>query len=199
MQNLLGVDHRKRNAMSIVERPLPDRNKNAQVSLSAFSFLFAETIHYSYRTVGVSAVNRRLADIGYQIGVRMLEYIPWRQKATKREVKIVRFLQFISNDVWKTLFGQPAILEKSTDKKEQYMITEDTTLINQFIGGVQKEVQGLNTASLVGGIVEGLLDGGDFTARVTTHSVENEYSPQPKTIVLIEFTQEVMDREENVS
>lgn len=40
------------------------------------------------------------------------------------------------------------------------MVTEDTTLINQFVGGVQKEVAGLNTASLVGGIVEGLLDAG---------------------------------------
>lgn len=60
------------------------------------------------------------------------------------------------------LFAQPAILEKSTDKQEQYMITEDETLVNTFIGGVQKEVQGLNSASLVGGIVEGLLDAADF-------------------------------------
>lgn len=31
MQNLLGVDHRKRNAMTIIERPLPDRNKTMMV------------------------------------------------------------------------------------------------------------------------------------------------------------------------
>lgn len=37
---------------------------------------------------------------------------------------------------------------------------------------------------------------GDFPARVTTHSVEKDYSPQPKTIILIEFSSEVMDRED---
>jgi len=41
------------------------------------------------------------------------------------------------------------------------MITEDSTLINQFIS-VTKDTQGLNTAALVAGLVEGLLDAADF-------------------------------------
>lgn len=41
------------------------------------------------------------------------------------------------------------------------MITEDFTVVDQFIS-VPKDMQGLNCASLVGGIVEGMLDGGEF-------------------------------------
>lgn len=41
------------------------------------------------------------------------------------------------------------------------MITEDFTVLDQFIS-VPKDMQGLNCASLVGGIVEGMLDGGEF-------------------------------------
>jgi hypothetical protein len=41
------------------------------------------------------------------------------------------------------------------------MITEDFTVVDQFIS-VPKDMHGLNCASLVGGIVEGMLDGGEF-------------------------------------
>lgn len=41
------------------------------------------------------------------------------------------------------------------------MITEDTTLINQYIS-VTKDTAGLNTAAFVAGIVEGILDAADF-------------------------------------
>jgi hypothetical protein len=41
------------------------------------------------------------------------------------------------------------------------MITEDFTVIDQFIS-IPKDMHGLNCASLVGGIVEGMLDGGEF-------------------------------------
>lgn len=41
------------------------------------------------------------------------------------------------------------------------MITEDSTLIDKFIS-VPKDMHGLNCAALVGGIVEGMLDGAEF-------------------------------------
>jgi hypothetical protein len=61
----------------------------------------------------------RLADIGYSVGLRLLEYSAWREKLAKRDTNLVRFLQFISNNVWKTLFGKAATLEKSVEKKDQ--------------------------------------------------------------------------------
>lgn len=48
------------------------------------------------------------------------------------------------------------------------MITEDFTVLDQFIS-VPKDMQGLNCASLVGGIVEGMLDGGEFVCFLSIH------------------------------
>jgi hypothetical protein len=41
------------------------------------------------------------------------------------------------------------------------MITEDATLVDKFIS-VPSALQGLNCASLVGGLVEGMLDAAEF-------------------------------------
>lgn len=41
------------------------------------------------------------------------------------------------------------------------MITEDSTLVDKYIS-VPKDMQGLNCASLVGGLVEGMLDAAEF-------------------------------------
>jgi hypothetical protein len=48
------------------------------------------------------------------------------------------------------------------------MITEETTLLNQFIS-LSKDVQGLNTAAIVAGIIEGLLDSADFVRSAPLH------------------------------
>jgi len=181
--------------MNIVDRPLTDRKAQTQVSLSAYCLLFSELIQYTQRRVNhIKDLERRLADIGYSVGLRLLEYSVWKERYVKRDTNMVRFLQFISNQVWKVLFGKAAILEKSVEKKEQFMITEDSTLIDQFIS-VPKDMHGLNCASLVGGIVEGMLDGAEFPARVTTHSVAVETQKTPRTVILIEFDQVTMDRE----
>eukprot|EP01125_Pyxidicula_operculata_P015543 TRINITY_DN5281_c0_g1_i1.p1 TRINITY_DN5281_c0_g1~~TRINITY_DN5281_c0_g1_i1.p1 ORF type:complete len:199 (-),score=30.03 TRINITY_DN5281_c0_g1_i1:114-710(-) len=197
MAGFLGSDAKKRNVMNIVDRPLPDRKSKKEVSLSAFCFLFSELVQYTHRRVThIKDLERRLADVGYSVGLRLLEYIAWKEKFTKRDTRMVRFLQFIANTVWKMLFGKPATLEKSMDKKEQFMITEDTTLINKFIS-VPKDMQGLNCASLVGGIVEGMLDGAEFPARVSTHSVQTE-ERFPKTVILIEFEDSVLERDKKL-
>lgn len=46
----------------------------------------------------------RLADIGYSVGIRLLEYIAWKDKGDKylkRDTNTVRYLQFIATTVWK--------------------------------------------------------------------------------------------------
>eukprot|EP01123_Difflugia_compressa_P009561 TRINITY_DN3201_c0_g1_i1.p1 TRINITY_DN3201_c0_g1~~TRINITY_DN3201_c0_g1_i1.p1 ORF type:complete len:200 (-),score=26.28 TRINITY_DN3201_c0_g1_i1:46-645(-) len=195
---ILGVDNRKKNLMNIVDKPLPDRKTKKEVSLSAFSFLFSELVQYTHRRVThIKDLERRLADVGYSVGLRLLEYMSWKEKLPKRDTRMLRFLHFIASTVWETLFGKPATLEKSMDKKEQYMITEETTLINTFIS-VPKDMQGLNCAALVGGIVEGMLDGAEFPARVSTHSVFVEELRFPKTVILIEFEEEVLERDKQL-
>jgi len=192
-----GFDSRRNNTLNIVDRPLPERKSCNQVSLSAYTLLFSEVIQYNQRKVThIKELERRLADIGYSVGVRLEEYITWRdkEKYLKRDTNCVKFLQFITTTVWKTLFGKVATLEKSVEKKEQYMITEDSTLIDKFIS-VPKDMHGLNCASLVGGIVEGMLDAAEFPARVSTHAVAVENQKTPRTVILIEFQPVVLERD----
>eukprot|EP01127_Copromyxa_protea_P015725 TRINITY_DN4573_c0_g1_i1.p1 TRINITY_DN4573_c0_g1~~TRINITY_DN4573_c0_g1_i1.p1 ORF type:complete len:211 (-),score=49.77 TRINITY_DN4573_c0_g1_i1:279-848(-) len=188
--------------MNIVDRQLPDKKSKNEVSLSAYTLLFSELIQYNQRKVThIKELERRLADIGYSVGVRLLEYIAWKDKGDKylkRETNTVRFLQFIAVTVWKLLFGKAATLERSMDKKEQFMITEDSTLVDKFIS-VPKDMQGLNCASLVGGLVEGLLDAAEFPARVSTHSVSVDTQKTPRTVILIEFNASVLAREQKYS
>ena len=60
-------------------------------------------------------VLNRLADVGYDVGVRMLELLVYREKAGKREVRILGILSFLHTNVWKSLFGKTAdSLERGT-------------------------------------------------------------------------------------
>ena len=77
------------------------------------------------------------------------------------------------------------------------MISDNDPLVNQYIS-VPKEMNQLNCAAFVAGIVEGVCDGAGFPARVTAHSVgkgeEGELWPG-KTVFLVKFQQEVVERE----
>ena len=67
----------------------------------------------------------RLADTGYDIGYRMNELCVFRDKNPKREQKIVDQLRFITNVIWKTLYGKTADeLQKTPNMDNQYMIYE---------------------------------------------------------------------------
>lgn len=50
----------------------------------------------------------RISQIGYDIGVRFIEMTCFREKNNKRENKVVGILNFISNTIWKVLFGKQA-------------------------------------------------------------------------------------------
>jgi hypothetical protein len=62
----------------------------------------------------------RLWEVGYQVGLRMLELQSFREKKVKRELEIVGILGFISVNVWKALFGERAdSLERSTEHEDE--------------------------------------------------------------------------------
>ena len=89
------------------------------------------------------------------------------------------------------------------------MITDNDPLVNTYIS-VPKEMDQLNCAAYVAGIVEGVCDGCGFPARVTAHSVGIDDDGTPasqqqqqqqnmwpgKTIFLVKFDEIVMDRED---
>lgn len=58
----------------------------------------------------------RLADIGYRVGIRSVELVGWREKAARRETRMVNMLHFIQTNVFRSLYGRPAdSLEKSRE------------------------------------------------------------------------------------
>ena len=110
---------------------------------------------------------------------------------------IVEVLHFIKQQTWLHLFGRQADrLEKSSnpDTPDEYMIIDNEPLVNTFIS-VPKEMSQLNCAAFVAGIVEGVCDGAGFPARVTAHTVaEGEMWPG-KTVFLLKFERDVVNRE----
>ncbi|KAF0296075.1 Trafficking protein particle complex subunit 5 [Amphibalanus amphitrite] len=153
---------------SILDRPL-SRGKS-EVSLSLFALLFAEIVHYTHNRVqSVSELQNRLSEMGYQVGIRMLDLIVVRERNLKRETKILNILLFIKGTFWKTLFGKEADkLEHANDDQRMYYIIEKEPLVNTFIS-VPKDKGSLNCAAYVAGMIEAVLCGSNFPAKVTAH------------------------------
>mmetsp|Transcript_16727 Transcript_16727/g.50037 ORF Transcript_16727/g.50037 Transcript_16727/m.50037 type:complete len:205 (-) Transcript_16727:75-689(-) len=187
---------------SVVSRPsILDANlrtkRSGDVALSSFSFLFSEFVQYTQARVRtLPALEKRLADVGYQVGSRLIELINYRAKNSKRETKLVGILSFIHTTVWSTVFGKPAdSLERSTEHEDEYMIVENTSVVNKYIS-VSKDLGSLNCAAYAAGIVHGILDSAQFPPlKVTAHSVSQDPQTQPKTVILIKFAPEVIRRE----
>jgi hypothetical protein len=197
------------------------RGKN-EVGLSAFSFLFSEFIQYSQLRVNTAEelerkyawacteprpVNRlallldrlppcpcpryrRLEDAGVGIGLRVLELGCLREKSSKRETRMLGILNFITSVVWKMLFGNAAdSLEKSVEQEDEFMIVEKAPVVNAYISNAP-----CSCAAFVAGIVRGVLEGSHFPAKVSAHEQDDN-----RTVILIKFAPEVLDREKRLA
>ena len=179
-------------ARSALDRPLPMRGKT-EVSLSAFAFLFSELIQYTQQRVNTAdELERKLEEVGLGIGHRALELGCLREKSSRRETRMLGILQFITSVVWKMLFGNAAkdavSLEKSIEQEDEFMIVEKQPLVTTYISSAP-----CSCAAFVAGIVRGVLEGAQFPARVTAHDEEG------RTVILIKFAPEVLDRENRLS
>ncbi|KAK2461730.1 hypothetical protein APHAL10511_006193 [Amanita phalloides] len=192
-------------AQSRFARPdIYDRNLNksrsAEVSGSAFAFLFSEVVQYTQKRVsGINDLERRLNTLGYRVGTRVLELIVWRaessSKAPKREIRLLPALMYIHTQIWKAVFGKPAdAIEKSVENADEYMIIDNDPPIERYIS-VPRDMSQLSCSSFTAGIVEAVLDGLGFPARVTAHNTPTTQHPS-RTTILIKLDRSVLDREE---
>ncbi|KAG0557231.1 hypothetical protein M758_11G107300 [Ceratodon purpureus] len=190
---MIGVGRAKQN-LNVVDRPLG--KGKAEVSLSAFAFLFSELVQYNQGKVeNISDLEHRLEEAGYAVGIRMLELLCHREKANRRETRVLGILSFVHSTVWKSLFGKVAdSLEKGTEHEDEYMISEKELIVNRFVS-VPQGMGGFNCGTFVAGIVKGVLDGAGFPARVTAHFVAVEGQARPRTTILIKFAEEVVQRD----
>jgi hypothetical protein len=151
--------------------------------------------------------------MGYPIGQRLLDLLLSRtptstsQPPTTRPLRILPLLQFITNNLWRHLFGHAADgLEQSVNNTNEYMVIDNDPLVSQYIS-VPRESKDFNPNAFVAGVVEGVCDAAGFTTHggrgmgVSAHWAAEEEEGKvgmwpDKTIFLIKFAEEVMEREE---
>lgn len=190
------------NRKSIYDRNL-NRTKTTEISLASFAYLFNTLITYHHSKSGsVSEIETRLNRAGYPIGIKLLDLLLYRQpqRAATRPTRILDLLQFIHGAVWRALFNRNAdALEQGTEKKNEYMITDNEPLVNTFIS-IPKEISQLNCAAFVAGIIEGMCDAAGLgTDGVTAHwAGEGDELWPGKTIFLLRFKERVIERDEAV-
>ncbi|RDW63063.1 trafficking protein particle complex subunit 5 [Aspergillus mulundensis] len=200
------------NRKTIYDRHL-NRSRNAESSRASFAFLFGEMVTYAQRRVtGIQDLERRLNEQGYPLGLRLLDLLFYRTMSSSsssalsssstsasppnRPLRILPLLHLIHGPLWRLLFNRPAdALEHSVspDTPNEYMITDNDPLVNSYIS-VPKEMNQLNCAAYVAGIIEGVCDGCGFEAKVTAHNQPTELWPS-RTIFLLRFGESVMERE----
>jgi hypothetical protein len=172
---------------SILDKSL-SRGKQ-EVSLSAFSLLFSEIVQYCQsRSSTVPELQGKLHELGHQVGSRLLDLVFDREKAAKRETKLLNVLLFVKSTLWKTLFGKEADkLEHANDDERTYYIIEKEPLVNKFIS-VPKDKGSLNCAAFEAGIIEAVLDGCNFPAKVSAHWHKG-------TTFMVKFDEQVIARD----
>ncbi|KAK9816644.1 hypothetical protein WJX72_003250 [[Myrmecia] bisecta] len=179
---------------SLVDRPLV--KAKAEVSLSAFAFFFSELVQYCQTKVSnVGELERRLEDVGYGVGIRLLELLCLRERNSKRDTRLLDTLKFVHSTLWKYLFGRQAKdLEQSNTADDEYMISDYDLFVNKYIS-VPKDLGQLNCAAFVAGIVKGVMDSAGFPARVTAHFIQIKGDTRKKTTILIKLDSSVLARE----
>ncbi|KAM3502383.1 hypothetical protein MY10362_004892 [Beauveria mimosiformis] len=187
------------NGKTIYHRPL-NRSKGGEMSQASFAYLFGEMVTYAQRRVkGIQELEQRLNLQGHSIGLKLLDLLLYREPARTqlRPLNIIALLHFIKQNAWTHLFGRQADrLEKSNnpDTPEEYMIIDNEPLVNQYIS-VPREMSQLNCAAFAAGVIEGVCDGADFPAKVTAHTVAEGDMWPGKTVFLVKFAPEVVERE----
>ena len=111
----------------------------------------------------------------------------------KRETNIENVLLFISNQVWKHLFGRAADgVEQSNMDEDEFWLNDDNPITTRFVGDIS-----VNTAAFTAGIIEGLLYAIEFPAVVDAHyhTTEEDETDADKVVYSIKFTKEARERE----
>eukprot|EP01147_Barroeca_monosierra_P004397 gene4397-6669_t len=162
-----------------------------EVNLSTFALLFAEIVRYSINRIqSVPELEQKLSILGKRVGIRVVELISLRERATRRKLKIHDALTYLQTNLWRTLFGKTAdLLEQSAANPSKFMISDQDILVNQFIS-LTSDHGDLNCAAFIGGILEAALEGMGFSAQVEAHTVHGK-----GTTLVIEFNLDLVPAE----
>ncbi|GLC37374.1 hypothetical protein PLESTB_001594200 [Pleodorina starrii] len=186
-----------RHSLNIVDRPLSkNRSEVPTVSLSAFAYLFSEYIQYLVdRANSISELEDRLEKAGFEVGLRVLELLSYREKVLRRKTDVLDILRFIHGPAWQYLFGKTADdLQQAAHAEDEYYIRDYDLLVSRYIS-VPRSYEPFNPGTLAAGIMRGMLDSAGFPARVTAHFVSHKDRPRPITTFMIKLEPSVMQRQ----
>ncbi|XP_052124379.1 trafficking protein particle complex subunit 5 [Frankliniella occidentalis] len=175
---------------SLLDKPLS--KGKGEVSLSSFALLFSELVQYCQnRVYTVPELQTKLAEMGQDVGSKVIDLFFVRDRSWKRETKLIHMLFFIKTTLWKSLFGREADkLERANDDEATYYIIEDEPLVNKYIS-VPKDKGSLNCAVFVAGIIEAVLNGCGFACKVTAHWHKG-------TTYMVKFEDHVISRDKQL-
>lgn len=135
------------------------------MSTSALSYLVLAMVDY-VKGRSITDMETYLADLGYQVGLRMHELIAQRTGKYRRLNTVIEVLQYLNNTVWKTLYGRPADgLEESTVKPNQYMLCDHQPVINKYVA-LPREYADFNPSAFNAGIIKAVMYSAGFTSTV---------------------------------
>jgi hypothetical protein len=111
------------------------------------------------------AVLHRLDRVGYDVGVRVLELLAYRERSMRRNLEVLDILKYIHSVAWPHMFGKKADdLQQANAADDEYMISDNDLLVGRFIT-IPKSYSSFVPGSLVAGVVRGMLDAAGFPAR----------------------------------
>ena len=178
-------------AMSPITRPTT-RSKQS-VSLSFYSFLFAEMIAQSVRSSAQTGehLETRLHRLGVNIGDRSLALFHLRDRSFRRETTPMVLLQFIASQVWRSLFNKVAEV-MTTDQPSEIYLVDKGMILNRYIsvsGEAAQQNSAVNCANFAAGIIEGMMKTAGFTQTkvdaVFTHAGSLEVMDDPANVTFI--------------
>ncbi|RMZ79814.1 hypothetical protein DV737_g3237, partial [Chaetothyriales sp. CBS 132003] len=201
---------------TIYDRNL-NRSRNAELSRSAYAFLFMEIVAYAHKRVrGIQDFEKRLNEQGYMLGSKCLDLLIYRMTPggsgsgsgssssssagaalALRPLRLLPLLNLLTTKLYPLLFSRPAdSLEQSTTEPREYMIIDNTPLTNTYIS-VPKEMNQLSVAAYIAGVIEGVCDAAGFEAKVTSHNQGSDIWPN-RTVFLLRFDEGVLEREKEL-
>lgn len=106
-----------------------------EVNMDAYLVLFSELVSYCRdRVESVSALQEKLAELGYRIGRRALELISAREKIARREIRLLSILNFTALPLWTFLYGKQAdSLKKVRDSERECTFLFDASWCESFV------------------------------------------------------------------
>ncbi|KAL7715195.1 Transport protein particle subunit trs31 [Entamoeba marina] len=113
--------------------------------------------------VTTSQFHDKLFDLGFNVGMRMLELICIREKECGREITVDNVVSFIAKDMWRILFGYQVDIGRVRGKPNEFLITDKGLIVTEFICS---DKRGFYCVSYVAGIAQACLDGFDFKGNV---------------------------------